>query len=319
MNHRVSVIIPNYNHADFLRERIDSVLNQTVQPFEIIILDDCSSDNSRAMIKEYTTLYPQIIFIPNEKNSGSVFSQWNKGVAAAEGDLIWIAESDDTAAPSLLEKLVARFDDEKVVLAYCQSELINEKGERIASGKIFTEGIDGSLFNNDFTMSGAEYTERFLIHRNTIPNGSAVLFNRKYYEQSGGLPSQLKNTGDWLAWLKILCFGRIAFVAEPLNFFRRHSGSVIAKALAEEKETASKDWYGYEVRYFLNRFLKKNKAGLSPAAHFANAKYMAADGGNLGIQQLKSGNFLKGWKMILRASFYPAFQSGFIKKAFKNK
>ena len=102
----VSVIVPNYNHAPFLRRRLDSIFNQTYQDFEVIILDDCSSDNSKEIIEQYRNR-PQITHIVyNEVNSGSPFKQWAKGFDLAKGEYIWIAESDDWAELNFLEETV---------------------------------------------------------------------------------------------------------------------------------------------------------------------------------------------------------------------
>ena len=96
-NPLVSVIVPNYCHSMYLDERILSILNQTYNNFELIILDDCSPDNgaSKSVIEKYrdNSHISQIIF--NEKNSGSTFKQWEKGINLAKGEFIWIAESDD--------------------------------------------------------------------------------------------------------------------------------------------------------------------------------------------------------------------------------
>lgn len=95
-NRKVSIIVPNYNHARFLRKRLDSIYNQTYKNIEVILLDDCSTDNSRQILEEYQKKYAAITkLVPNVKNSGSVFKQWQKGISLATGDLIWIAESDD--------------------------------------------------------------------------------------------------------------------------------------------------------------------------------------------------------------------------------
>src|ERR1700752_3159230 len=79
MKPKVSVIIPNYNHATFLIERIDSILCQTFQDFELIILDDCSNDNSRSIIEKYHGHEKISHIIYNPTNSGSPFMQWQKG------------------------------------------------------------------------------------------------------------------------------------------------------------------------------------------------------------------------------------------------
>ena len=77
----VSVIIPNYNHAKYLEQRIDSVLNQSYQDFEVIILDDCSKDNSRDVIEKYRSHERVSHIVYNEQNSGGTFNQWNKGLS----------------------------------------------------------------------------------------------------------------------------------------------------------------------------------------------------------------------------------------------
>src|SRR5580658_7167935 len=108
---KVSVIVPNYNHARFLRRRIDTILAQTFQDFELILLDDCSTDESRSILREYASA-PRVRFEFNEVNSGSTFKQWNKGVRLTQGKYVWIAESDDYADIRLLERLVAVLNDE---------------------------------------------------------------------------------------------------------------------------------------------------------------------------------------------------------------
>ncbi|RYE13814.1 MAG: glycosyltransferase family 2 protein, partial [Sphingobacteriaceae bacterium] len=104
-NPKVSVIIPNYNHARYLPQRIESVIHQTFQDIEVILMDDCSLDTSRTIIAQYAAQDNRIRVILNEQNSGSTFKQWNKGIALAKGEYVWIAESDDYAELDFLETL----------------------------------------------------------------------------------------------------------------------------------------------------------------------------------------------------------------------
>ena len=99
----VSVILPNYNHSSFLKKRIDSIINQSFQDFDIIILDDCSTDCSREIIEEYRSNVNITNIVYNEINSGSTFKQWKKGIELAKGKFIWIAESDDYADESFFK------------------------------------------------------------------------------------------------------------------------------------------------------------------------------------------------------------------------
>lgn len=101
----VSVIVPNYNHASFLVERLESIYNQTYKNIEVILLDDCSTDNSREILSYYAKKYAhKTITLFNDVNSQRVFRQWNKGLNVAKGELIWIAESDDYCELDFLEK-----------------------------------------------------------------------------------------------------------------------------------------------------------------------------------------------------------------------
>lgn len=233
MSPLVSVIIPSYNHEKFLKERIDSVLNQTFQDFELIILDDLSPDNSREIIESYRA-HPKVSqIIYNEKNSGSTFFQWNKAVLSlVKGEFIWIAESDDVADPKFLEALVPMLQqNSEVVLAYSQSAKMDSEGKITGSWSEWTQDlVEGNYFNDSFQMNGQEYIEKFLIHKNTIPNASAVLFRRKTYAEIGGAVVDMKTNGDWDLWLKFLLLGDVYFHNQMLNKFRYHSTSVIARA-----------------------------------------------------------------------------------------
>src|SRR5215467_1498105 len=102
---KVSIVVPNYNHARFLPQRLNSILGQTFQDFELILLDDSSTDDSRSILSQYTA-DPRVRIEFNELNSKSPFKQWNKGVRLARGEYVWIAESDDYADERLLERLV---------------------------------------------------------------------------------------------------------------------------------------------------------------------------------------------------------------------
>src|SRR5262245_48768001 len=121
----VSVIVPNYNHERYLRKRVESILAQTWPDFELILLDDCSTDSSRETLQSYAG-DPRVRVEFNERNSGT-FAQWNKGVRMARGRYIWIAESDDYADATFLERLVGVLEaDPAITLAYCHSWSVEE-------------------------------------------------------------------------------------------------------------------------------------------------------------------------------------------------
>ncbi len=220
----VSVIIPNYNHSKYLRQRIDSILNQTYKDIELIILDDCSTDNSREIINEYIKVHPEIVVCYNESNSGSPFIQWNYGVSKAKGEFIWIAESDDFAEPCFLERSLSLMQrSENTGLVFCDSKIVNEqKGiEYLASERSAVKNNKNLLK----VLSGkGEFSLRSFLE-NPIVDASSVLFRKCAYLKAGGADPLMKYCGDWLLYIRILLISGIEYIPEPLNVFRLHSGS----------------------------------------------------------------------------------------------
>jgi glycosyltransferase involved in cell wall biosynthesis len=230
----VSVIVPNYNHAPFLQQRLESIFNQTFQDFEVIILDDCSTDNSKEIIEQYRN-HPKVShIIYNTYNSGSTFIQWNKGIELASGKYIWIAESDDYCTLDFIEKLLPPIEkDDKISLVYCQSNKVNEKSEIMGNWIDYTRNLSKKAFLNDFVMDGNHFIEKYLLHKNVIPNASAVLFRKKRAIEIGKLDSdvQLHSCGDWLHYFKLIINNKVGFHSESLNYFRYHSNSVVSTTI----------------------------------------------------------------------------------------
>jgi glycosyltransferase involved in cell wall biosynthesis len=222
MNITVSVIIPNYNHAAYLKQRIESVINQSYQNIEIIILDDCSTDDSKDIIEQYRghEKVKQIIY--NEINSGSTFKQWKKGIELAKGEYIWIAESDDIAKPNLLAELIEIIHtNPDIVIAYAQSAsdldaFTTDNGIEIHPLKLY---------------NGKDFIKKLMLTNPAIVNASAVLFKKDVADNY--ILKEIikyKYTGDWLFWTYILTKGKIVQCFKILNYFRRHPDSVAAKA-----------------------------------------------------------------------------------------
>ena len=234
----VSIVVPNYNHGKYLKERLDSVFNQTYSNFEVILLDDCSTDNSRDILSQYSQ-HPKVSHcVFNDVNTGNTFVQWNKGIALAEGEFIWIAESDDFCEPNFLEEVIKpMLENKEVVLSYCQSNKVNE--EQVITGNWIshTDDLDSIFFCKNFCLEGNAFIERFLIFKNVIPNSSALLIRKKALEVVGNITveNELRYCGDWLLYFKVVLNNNIAFNAQKLNYFRYHSQSVIAKASLNEK------------------------------------------------------------------------------------
>jgi len=315
----VSVIIPNYNHAQFLRDRMESVLRQTFTDFELIILDDASTDSSREIINEYASKDPRISFYPSAANSGSPFIQWNKGVKLAKAGLIWIAESDDVASPNFLKEIIAKHTEyPNIALAYCQSNRMNEDGKITGSWKSFTDDLDASLFSKDFKKNGIDFIDQVLIKKNVIPNASAVVFKKSVYNEVEGADEKLKTNSDWLTWLKMLLNYDVAFVAKPLNNFRYHSQSVIAKVHTLNNEEY-KEQYDLTMRNAFVAYCNAISFELPENIIKQNKKYQSFDYGNKGIYQFKEGQYFKGLVNLIRASIFPKPTFGYFRRLITNK
>jgi glycosyltransferase involved in cell wall biosynthesis len=221
----VSVIVPNYNHARYLRQRIETVLKQTFQDFELILLDDCSTDESRPILSSYAS-DPRVRLALNTVNSGSTFKQWNKGVRLARGKYVWIAESDDYADERLLERLVAVLDsDPAVVFAFCRSWRIAE-GDRLDGFVHFYSDRLNPRWNADFCVDGREECRNSFPRFNPVRNASAVVFLKAVYESVGCADEAFRLSGDWKLWAAMALAGKMAYVAEPLNYQRYHGANV---------------------------------------------------------------------------------------------
>ena len=124
------MIVPNYNYAQYIVERLGSIVDQRVKPYELIVLDDASTDRSLEVINKFLTTCPvPSRLVVNNVNSGSVFRQWQKGVEMARGEIVWIAEADDLAEPDLLAELLPEFEQADVVMSFCQSRQMDANGK----------------------------------------------------------------------------------------------------------------------------------------------------------------------------------------------
>lgn len=213
----VSVIIPNYNYSRYLDSRIQSVLNQTYSNYEVIILDDKSTDDSIEIIRCYES-NPHIsgVYI-NENNSGNVFSQWQKGIRLAKGEIIWIAESDDFCESSFLEDLI----DEWIKVpgaaaAHAGYILVDEGSKELCKSKERqTRVIDGPHYLKTRMSRGCSFR-----------NASGAIFRREYALKVSDEFTLMKSAGDYLFWSQLCSFGSVIEVHKNLTYYRIHNSSV---------------------------------------------------------------------------------------------
>ncbi len=236
----ITVIFPNYNHERFLAERIQSILNQSIAPDEIIFLDDCSSDASVALAESILSK-SQINYkiIVNEKNSGGVFRQWLKGLKLARNPWIWIAETDDSVAVDFIEKIAHHLQDPAVLGVFGHIQYIDENGKHLN----YLDGYFDVLRNFDwsrpsvvpaFKAFGYDFTVR-----NVVPNASGLIFRKPILsELEIQRLYEYRFAGDWYFYSLAFRGGMIAYEPAAKSYFRLNTSSASRSAFFTDRHLA---------------------------------------------------------------------------------
>ena len=252
----VSIIIPNYNHAPFLAQRFQSVLDQTYSDYEIIILDDCSSDNSREIIEQYQDEPKVAHVVFNDTNSGSPFIQWNKGVKLARGKYIWIAESDDLADRSFLARAVETLEtNPDVGIVKTLTMMIDQNNKPLEIWEYQKE----RNWSESFIIDGREDCLLQMKYRTSFPNASGIIFRKDIYINAGYACESFKYSGDWMTWVKMLESCRLAHIAMPLNFMREmHNNSARIQYLDKNRGRYHREFF-IVMKYIVKNFKPSNQ------------------------------------------------------------
>lgn len=239
----VSVVVPNYNYAHCLAERLYTIFDQSHPVEEIIVLDDASTDNSVAVIEDVAEERERdLTLVINEVNSGSVFAQWAKAVEMANGEFVWIAEADDLSESSFLSSLLALMrSDPSIQIGFCDSKSVDAEDAPVyPSYKPYFATVEPDALSRTEVFDGDEFARRFLSVKNMILNVSSVLWRRDALSRALEICrkdlAQLHMAGDWRIYLECLSApgARIAYVADPLNVHRRHAASVTHSLKAQQ-------------------------------------------------------------------------------------
>jgi hypothetical protein len=202
---KVSVIIPVYNGEDYIKDCLDSVLNQTLKDIQIIIINDGSIDNTQSILEEYYSKYPDIIKIVNKENEGQGKAR-NIGIGLAQGEFITFVDADDTIEPNMLEKLYNK-DADVILCDYY--ELTADNKNIVKAIPIKTEDI-----KKDFIVSVAGPCNKLI--RTSILNKNDLLFlDTGIYEDIAIIP------------LIVVYANKITYIEEPLYNYYIRQGSTM--------------------------------------------------------------------------------------------
>lgn len=230
---KVSVVVPNYNYGYCIKQRLDSILAQDFPIWEIIIIDDCSKDNSRDEIVSWLNerqCGAKVVF--NSENSGSAFKQWENGLNIASGDFVWIAEADDISHKNLLKLLVPELVSKpNLGMSYCSSQPIDIKGDLLAIDyHEYYSDIESLRWEQYYENDGRSELENYFYKKNPILNVSSVIFRtdaiKQSFNQIGDEIGNYRYSGDWYIYIHLLLNYDISYCPIILNKHRRHVDSI---------------------------------------------------------------------------------------------
>ena len=204
---RVSVLMPVYNAGRFLTQAIDSIVEQTFCDWELIVINDGSTDNSKAIIESYSD--DRIRYYENESNL-KLIKTLNRGIDLCTGEYIARMDADDIASPCRLEEQVGFLDKNPLhIMCGTNATIINNKGERV--GKIH------NLTTNDFLQINLLFSDPF-VHPSMLIRKDILAVN-KYDER-------YRHTEDYELWCRIAPMGLVANLSEELLEYRWHDANV---------------------------------------------------------------------------------------------
>jgi glycosyltransferase involved in cell wall biosynthesis len=203
--------------------------------YEVVVLDDHSSDSSVNVINDTAIGYQRdITLLINEKNSGSVFKQWENGARLSNGEYLWIAEADDVVEFNFLARVMS--GDTNFTMAYTDSKQIDENDKHLADDyRYYYDESMCNMLDKPATYSGKKVMEACLSIKNQFMNVSSVVFAKQpvlhCFDKHMSELLEFKVAGDWFVYTQLLtgANAQCKIVGEALNVHRRHSGSVTMK------------------------------------------------------------------------------------------
>jgi len=236
----VSIILPNYNHASYLKKRLDCIIHQTYEHFELIILDDASTDKSLRFLEAYKN-HPKVSHYEiNQKNTGSPFQQWQKGLQRAKGDYIWIAESDDCCDLNFLQSQIDFMKQHQLDVAVAQTYAINNLDE-------IKNEVQHPIFNKTDILKMD--LDAFLYC--PILNASTCLF-KSNLAKSAGFFSSFNIIGDRVFYFEAFHKHKIGLNRATRSYFRKDNMGI--SALNSKNFSYLKAYY-YEHQKFAKQAL----------------------------------------------------------------
>ncbi|HZS70264.1 MAG TPA: glycosyltransferase [Candidatus Acidoferrum sp.] len=229
MTPTVSFVVPCYKLGHLLAECVTSILSQTYGDFEILIMDDCSPDNTPEVARSFND--PRVIHVRNERNLGHL-SNYNKGIQLSRGKYIWLISADDRLEVNYaLEKYVAVMEQHPSVGYVCCTgiELVNGRRHRVAPYSVQA--------HRDAVFRGKDFLRRLLSSNSII--AAAGMVRRECYDSVGMFPLDLPYAGDWFLWCVLALRYDVAYCAEPMVAYRLHTACITERILDDNAKVCA--------------------------------------------------------------------------------
>lgn len=231
---KLSVAVPNYNYARFMYQRIYSILSQNYKIYELIILDDKSSDDSKKVIDELVSKikeYVNVRVIYNKENSGSAFKQWRKGFEEAKGDYVWIAEADDYCESNLIKNLIKPIKkDNDIRISYADTAFTDAEGNVIMyTIKPEIDILKTGHWDGNYVNDGLDEIKNYSFLNNTIANVSSCIIKKDDYSDIFEEAGKYKQAGDWIFYVYVIAKGKVAYFDKAINYYRVHGNNVTSQ------------------------------------------------------------------------------------------
>lgn len=268
----VSFVIPCYKLAHYLRPCLDSLLGQTYRNLELLIMDDCSPDDTPAVAASYSDA--RVRYFRNDPNLGHL-RNYNKGIGLARGDYIWLVSADDCLrSKDAVGRFVALMEqDPRLAYVFCSAMGLGENGDE-------TGVVEWARpFTKDVVLEGRRFLAT-LAEGNCV-SAPSVMVRRRCYEAAGNFPLDLPHAGDWYLWCAFAFCGEVGYLNEPMVCYRIHGSNMSSTLIAgmrhvvredqakvrwRLKDMAEKAGFPEVARICLERLAKQYSVDLAEAA-----------------------------------------------------
>lgn len=208
----VSVVIPSFNGEKYIAETIESCLGQTHSNVEIIVVDDCSADNSVQIVKSFARRNSAVRIFQNEKNLG-IAGNCNKGFRQSKGAYLIFIGQDDLLPEDHIEKILSEFDED-TVLVHCNSMVIDSDGKKIR------------IRNDDEIQINRTVNALYELSRKNFISSCGLIIKREFFEKIEGYDPLFRNFYERLTWIKMAKLGKVKYSTKSMAFHRKHDANI---------------------------------------------------------------------------------------------